>query len=85
MNLNFEMDYWLTKNVNIQENLELREPQIEAYWEVYEHFIIDRKASDAIVVIPTGVGKTGLIGILPYKISKGRVLVITPRLVIKVT
>ncbi|WP_237578402.1 DEAD/DEAH box helicase [Leptospira mayottensis] len=83
MNLNFEMDYWLTKNVNIQENLELREPQIEAYWEVYEHFIIDRKASDAIVVIPTGVGKTGLIGILPYKISKGRVLVITPRLVIK--
>lgn len=37
----------------------------------------------AIVVLPTGVGKTGVMGLIPYGNSLGRVLIITPQLVIK--
>lgn len=36
-----------------------------------------------IIVLPTGTGKTGVIGLSPYQISKGRVLVITPSLIIR--
>ena len=31
----------------------------------------------------TGVGKTGVMGIAPYYISKGKVLIIAPRVAIK--
>ncbi|MCW1940631.1 DEAD/DEAH box helicase family protein [Bacillus anthracis] len=36
-----------------------------------------------IIVLPTGTGKTGVIGLSPYDISEGRVLVITPNLIIR--
>lgn len=78
-------DYFITSKPNIDNNKELREPQINAYYSVYEHFVIRRKESHAILIIPTGVGKTGLMGILPYGISNGRVLIITPQLMIKDT
>lgn len=35
------------------------------------------------IFIATGTGKTGLMGLLPYSISNGRVLIITPQLTIK--
>ncbi|MBC1513587.1 DEAD/DEAH box helicase [Listeria booriae] len=81
MNINYFRDI----ETNILENESLREPQKQAYYEVYEHFI--RKESDkhAIVVLPTGVGKTGLMSILPYNISSGRVLIIAPQLTVKDT
>lgn len=66
-------------------NSNLRRPQIEAYLAVYKHFVVQEKKSDAVVVVPTGVGKTGIIGILPYGIAKGRVLVITPQIIIRET
>lgn len=68
---------------NIFGNEKLRKPQVEAYMELHRHFIEEKKTSHALVVLPTGVGKTGLIGIAPYKISEGKVLVIAPRLAIK--
>ena len=37
------------------------------------------------MVLPTGVGKTGVMALLPYGISKGRVLIIAPQIVIKET
>lgn len=83
MNLKYQPNYFLTAPANIRNNKNLREPQIEAYEHVYEHFVEKGKNTHAIVVLPTGVGKTGLIGILPFGISAGRVLVITPQLVIK--
>lgn len=76
-------DYFVVSEPNIDNNEELREPQITAYYRVYEHFNIRRKESHSILILPTGVGKTGLMGILPYGISKGRVLIITPQLMIK--
>ncbi|WP_196607390.1 DEAD/DEAH box helicase [Pectinatus frisingensis] len=69
----------------IDENEKLREPQIKGYFYVYEHFVIKKKTEDAIVVLPTGVGKTGLMGLLPYNICKGKALIITPQLTIKDT
>ncbi|MFB7121839.1 DEAD/DEAH box helicase family protein [Bacillus tropicus] len=47
--------------------------------------MIKQKTSHAVVVLPTGVGKTGLMALLPYNISKGRVLIIAPQIVIKET
>jgi len=79
----YDSSYFLTAIPNIDENEHLREPQKIAYAKTYEHFILDKKTSDAIVILPTGVGKTGLMGLLPYGIAKGRVLIITPQLVIK--
>lgn len=81
----YNHDYFLTSNPNIDDNKELREPQLNAYYEIMEHFIIKKKQSHAILVLPTGVGKTGLMGILPFGICKGRVLIITPQLTIKDT
>ena len=77
--------YFLTAEPNIYDNSSLREPQINAYSKIYEHFIVKNKKTHAIVVLPTGVGKTGLMGLLPYQICKGKVLIITPQLTIKDT
>lgn len=74
---------FMTLTPNIDENIELRQPQKIAYSRVYEHFVRKDSQTHAIVVLPTGVGKTGLMALLPYGISKGRVLIITPQLVIK--
>lgn len=79
MNLN----YFLESMPNIDSNTRLREPQIDAYRSVYNHFVNDKSKEHAIVVLPTGVGKTGLMGLLPFGISFGRVLIVTPQLVIK--
>lgn len=75
-------DYFQTTEVNILTNVELREPQIEAYVEAYNHFATNKEDTHAIIVLPTGCGKTGLISILPYGISEGRVLIIAPQLTI---
>lgn len=75
-------NYFISTRTNILNNAKLREPQIEAYVEVYNHFVTQNKTTHAIVVLPTGSGKTGLISILPYNICKGRVLIIAPQLTI---
>lgn len=75
--------YFEMSNPNIYENGQLREPQIQGYFKVYDHFIVKNKHTHAIIVLPTGVGKTGLMGILPFHICKGRALIITPQLTIK--
>lgn len=75
--------YFKTASPNIVDNKFLREPQIEAYEKLREHFIERENKEHALVVLPTGTGKTGLMGIAPYDISNGRVLIITPQTVIR--
>lgn len=77
------MSYFQTANPNILENTFLREPQIKAYMKLQEHFIDKQSTEHAIVVLPTGTGKTGLMGIAPYNLSDGKVLIITPQTVIR--
>ncbi|MNO25522.1 Type III restriction enzyme, res subunit [compost metagenome] len=76
-------NYFLESLPNIESNEGLREPQIEAFKAVYDHFTMQHNPEHAIVVLPTGVGKTGVMGMIPYGNSLGRVLIITPQLVIK--
>lgn len=66
----------------IEGNSKLRDPQIEAYMKIREYFN-DNPNGEALVVLPTGTGKSGLVSIAPYGVSHGRVLVITPGLVTK--
>lgn len=68
-------------NANIEANDLLREPQREAHRAAREHFA----ASDApaILQIPVGCGKTGIMATLPFGVAGGRVLVITPNLTIR--
>jgi len=79
----FSDDIFMSSFPNILQNDSLRDPQIRAYAEAYNHFIRDKKRSHAIIVLPTGVGKTGVMGILPYFMSEGKVLIIAPRVAIK--
>ncbi|HBL36352.1 MAG TPA: restriction endonuclease subunit R, partial [Firmicutes bacterium] len=85
MNLYYNPYYFQKANPNIQGNVDLRTPQINGYYKVYEHFMVNGKTNSAILVLPMGVGKTGLIGLLPYSICEGRALVITPQITIKDT
>ena len=78
--LDYNEHYFEMANPCIYDNNQLREPQIQGYYKVYEHFIVrNKKRTHAIVVLPTGVGKTGLMGLLPFHICEGRALIITPK------
>lgn len=67
--------------VEIWQNASLREPQIEGYFAIREHF--QKSNEPCYVQLPVGCGKTGLMGLAPFKIAKGRVLIIAPNLVIR--
>jgi excisionase family DNA binding protein len=66
---------------NIENNERLREPQREAHKHVRQHF--EKGLGPAIIQIPVGCGKTGIIATLPFGISQGRALVIAPNTTIR--
>jgi len=72
---------FVTANADIEANTLLRDPQRDAHRAVREHFAAD--PGPAIVQIPVGCGKTGIMATLPFGIARGRVLVITPNLTIR--
>lgn len=76
------LSYFMDKIPFIEGNKKLRKPQIEAYMKIRDYFS-EYPNGEALVVLPTGTGKSGLISIAPYGISNGRVLIITPGLVTK--
>jgi DNA repair protein RadD len=69
-----------TALANIESNDLLREPQKEAHRHTRRHFA--QNEDPAILQIPVGGGKTGIIATLPFGIATGRVLIITPNLTI---
>ncbi|MGZ9782498.1 DEAD/DEAH box helicase [Bacillus pseudomycoides] len=79
----FNKDYFISVQPNILENINLRKVQIDAYTYIGSHFIIDKSKNHAVAILPTGAGKTGVMAIAPFGIAHGRVLIITPQLVIK--
>ncbi|MFL0177003.1 MULTISPECIES: DEAD/DEAH box helicase [Mycobacteriaceae] len=72
---------FITANADIEANDALRDPQREAHRAVREHFA--GGVLPAIVQIPVGCGKTGIMATLPFGIARGRVLIITPNLTIR--
>lgn len=79
------MNHYLVANPHIRSNINLRDPQIFAYEKLQNFFSEDNSNRTALVVLPTGSGKTGLMAIAPYGIAKKRVLIITPQTVVKDT
>jgi excisionase family DNA binding protein len=73
--------YFMEAAPNIEGNLNLRDPQRDAYLAAYDFFASGGRK--AIVQLPVGCGKSGLAAILPFGIARGRVLIIAPNLTIK--
>ena len=73
--------YFMETMANIDGNRNLRDPQRDAYLRAYEFF--SSGGMKAVIQLPVGCGKSGLASILPFGISKGRVLIIAPNLTIK--
>lgn len=74
--------YFSETEVFIEGNNFIRTPQRRAYKALKKEFEKDPN-EHKIIVLPTGAGKTGVIGLAPYKLSNGRVLIITPSLIIR--
>lgn len=60
----------------------LYEHQVDAVLAVRNHLHDPSKPKIALVVLPTGCGKTGVAVLAPYALSASRVLVITPSVII---
>ena len=65
-------------------NEKLREPQRESHTALQDYFS-KHPSGTAIIEIPTGAGKTGIICLAPFRIARGRILVVAPGLTIKKT
>ena len=70
-----------TLTADVEGNSRLREPQRDAHKAVRRHFGGDD--AHAILQIPVGCGKTGVIATVPFGIARGRVLVVTPNVTIR--
>lgn len=76
--------YFQETDARIVGNDQLRTPQAEGYLAVRDYFAqADDASLPALVTLPTGCGKSGLIACAPFGIAKGRVLVVAPNLTIK--
>jgi excisionase family DNA binding protein len=80
-NKGFAASYFMDTAANIESNGNLRDPQREAYLRAYDFYSSGGQKS--VIQVPVGCGKSGLASILPFGISRGRVLIITPNLTIK--
>ena len=76
------INYFKNTDAFIIGNKKLRYPQRKAYAQLKKEFSKNIE-EDKIIVLATGSGKTGVIAIAAYGISEGRVLVITPSLIIR--
>ncbi len=76
--------YFQETDAHIVGNDLLRTPQEEGYLAVRDYFDeADDASLPALVTLPTGCGKSGLIACAPFGIAEGRVLVVAPNLTIK--
>lgn len=73
--------FFIDTPASVEDNASLREPQRDAYVRAAEFF--GGGGSRAIIQLPVGCGKSGLVAVLPFGIARGRVLVIAPNLTIK--
>lgn len=76
-------EFFTGTEVHIRGNGALREPQRDGYEAVRTHFASSN--DPCYVQLPVGCGKTGLMGIVPFGVAKGRVLIIAPNLIVKRT
>lgn len=77
---NAEVAEFFAQPARIATNSTLRDPQRLGHAAAVEHFALTD--ARAVEQIPVGCGKTGLITLLPFGCTQGRVLVIAPNLTI---
>ncbi|CEH32836.1 DEAD/DEAH box helicase [Romboutsia lituseburensis] len=84
MSFNFNENFFMASMPNINTNEKIRQPQYEAY-EAIQNYYSNAKNDNrnALVVLPTGVGKTGIMALAPFGLCKKRTLIITPGNTIK--
>jgi superfamily II DNA or RNA helicase len=68
---------------SIRENRQLREPQRDAWVAISEH--IASGGGPSYIQLPVGCGKTGVMGIAPFGVSNGRVLIVAPNITVRDT
>ena len=64
------------------DNTSLHIHQRDALRSLKDHFMQDERSNYALIVLPTGSGKSGIISLAPYILGAHRVLIITPSIVI---
>lgn len=74
-------EFFMSAESFIEGNDLLRDPQKEGHVAALDFF--ESGGNKAIMQLPVGCGKSGLISLLPFGISEGRVLVIAPNLTIR--
>lgn len=74
-------EFFMSADSSIDDNPFLRDPQREGHRAALDYF--SGGGRRAVLQLPVGCGKTGLIAILPFGNSRGRVLVISPNLTIR--
>ena len=67
----------ITYPIALKDNIGLRNAQLGAIHAVSSFYTINNKDA-AIIVMPTGAGKTAVLELVPFLILKTRVLVVTP-------
>ena len=77
------LNYFSKTLPKISENRELRSPQIAAYERTKKYFDSAELSPEAglpaaLITVPTGVGKSGIIAMVPFAIATKAVLVIAP-------
>ena len=75
--------FFASQKVRIVSNPSLREPQVHGYHRIRDHCAVSR--DPGYIQLPVGCGKTGLMGLAPFGVARGRVLVIVPNLTIRAT
>lgn len=84
MSFNFNENFFIASIPNIKTNDNIRAPQYEAYEAIKNYFTnLQNDNRNALVVLPTGVGKTGVMALAPFGICRKRTLIITPGNTIK--
>ena len=73
--------FFATQHVKIVGNPVLREPQRDGYHRIKDHF--SGSSEPGYIQLPVGCGKTELMGLAPFGITKGRVLIVVPNLTIR--
>jgi len=79
------LSHFTTAKPFIVGNERLRDPQIQSYHAIKKFFLNPASGREALVVLPTGSGKTGVMAIAPYGIAQKKVLIITPQTVVRNT
>lgn len=85
MSYDFNENYFENALPFIINNTNLREPQLNSYVKAFEYYKGDYNNRNSLIILPTGVGKTGVMALLPFKLSKKRTLIITPGTAIRDT